>query len=462
VDDRLADPVAPAGRSELYTALLRQAGALFSVRGYRATSTRDIAERAGASEALLFRHFGTKQQLFRQAILDPFGLAMDGLPAELSSGGGEPIPALIGRLYRFMAEHRTLFRSLIATSGIGDGPAIELARHGSPLRGLFELVEQRLVAAAGEPAGALDPPNTARVVVALVLASSVLDDWLFVGLAAPPSRDRVVAELDALVLFGCTGRPGATPSSRPTPAIPDPAPQDPATPNPAPERSGREPRPRPRERTKNRQRRSRYEVRHAVLVAARELFSAQGYPGTTTQQIATRAHVSETSLYRHYANKRTLFEQAIFEPFEQWVTSYLSAWSQSDRSPASLEQQSRSYVTNSYDMLAGSRGLIRSLIATGVQEPHRSPIEDSPLREIFPRLEGQLADLAAANGLTGLDIEVTIRATFGMILVLATMPDWMFDGPGSEPPRDRLIAEMAAVMTFGITGREVAAPQGAS
>jgi AcrR family transcriptional regulator len=453
VDDRLAGPVAPAGRSELYTALLRQAGALFSVRGYRATSTRDIAERAGASEALLFRHFGTKQQLFRQAILEPFGLAMDGLRVELGRGD-EPLPALIRRLSAFMVEHRALFRSLIATSGVGDGPAIELARQGSPLRGLFELVEQRMVAAAGDRAGALDPPNTARVIVALVLASSVLDDWLFVGLAEPPSQERVAAELEALVIFGCTGRPSTTPSS--LPSAPGPVAPRAAWPE-TPER----PRPRPRERTTNRQRRSRHEVRHAVLVAARELFSAQGYPGTTTQQIATRAHVSETSLYRHYANKRTLFEQAIFEPFEHWVTSYLSAWSQADRSPASLEQQSRSYVTNSYDMLAGSRGLIRSLIATGVQEPHRSPIEDSPLREIFPRLEGQLAELAAANGLMGLDIEVTIRATFGMILVLATMPDWMFDGPGSEPPRDRLIAEMAAVMTFGITGREVAAGTGA-
>jgi hypothetical protein len=63
---------------------------------------------------------------------------------------------------------------------------------------------------------------------------------------------------------------------------------------------------------------------------------------------------------------------------------------------------------------------------------------ESPLREIFPRLEDQLAGLAKENGLTGLDIGITIRATFGMILTLATPPDWMFDTPHSGAPRTRL------------------------
>ena len=37
---------------------------LFSTRGFRGTTTKAIAAAAGVSEALLFRHFATKQDLY--------------------------------------------------------------------------------------------------------------------------------------------------------------------------------------------------------------------------------------------------------------------------------------------------------------------------------------------------------------------------------------------------------------
>ena len=36
---------------------------LYSTKGSRGTTTREVADRAGVNEATLFRHFGTKQQL---------------------------------------------------------------------------------------------------------------------------------------------------------------------------------------------------------------------------------------------------------------------------------------------------------------------------------------------------------------------------------------------------------------
>jgi AcrR family transcriptional regulator len=47
--------------------LVESATYLFNERGY-AASTRDIAERAGVSETLMFRYFGSKAELFRLAI----------------------------------------------------------------------------------------------------------------------------------------------------------------------------------------------------------------------------------------------------------------------------------------------------------------------------------------------------------------------------------------------------------
>src|SRR3982751_4135833 len=42
---------------------------VFSERGFRGTTTKEIATAAGVSEAMVFRHFATKQELY-SAILD--------------------------------------------------------------------------------------------------------------------------------------------------------------------------------------------------------------------------------------------------------------------------------------------------------------------------------------------------------------------------------------------------------
>jgi len=49
--------------------ILRIAMRLFSQRGFRGTTTKEIALAAGVSEAMVFRHFATKEELY-SAILD--------------------------------------------------------------------------------------------------------------------------------------------------------------------------------------------------------------------------------------------------------------------------------------------------------------------------------------------------------------------------------------------------------
>ena len=49
--------------------ILRVAVSLFSQQGFRGTTTKEIAQAAGVSEAMVFRHFATKKELYA-AILD--------------------------------------------------------------------------------------------------------------------------------------------------------------------------------------------------------------------------------------------------------------------------------------------------------------------------------------------------------------------------------------------------------
>jgi AcrR family transcriptional regulator len=57
--------------------ILAVAVTLFSKRGFSGTTTREIAQAAGVSEAMVFRHFATKQELY-SAILDHKACSADG------------------------------------------------------------------------------------------------------------------------------------------------------------------------------------------------------------------------------------------------------------------------------------------------------------------------------------------------------------------------------------------------
>ncbi len=68
----------PVGREEVAAAVLEAAADLFAERGPAATSIRDIAARSKVNHGLVFRHFGTKEQLVG-AVLDHLGTDLTGL-----------------------------------------------------------------------------------------------------------------------------------------------------------------------------------------------------------------------------------------------------------------------------------------------------------------------------------------------------------------------------------------------
>lgn len=67
--------------------LLAVAVSLFSNRGFRGTTTKEIAQAAGVSEAMVFRHFATKEELYA-AILDHKACSGGKFePAEMAADG---------------------------------------------------------------------------------------------------------------------------------------------------------------------------------------------------------------------------------------------------------------------------------------------------------------------------------------------------------------------------------------
>lgn len=90
----------PVGREEVAAAVLAAAAELFAERGPAATSIRDIAARSNVNHGLVFRHFGTKEQLVG-AVLDHLGASLNEV---LESGASEAeIEEMVDRHMRVMA-----------------------------------------------------------------------------------------------------------------------------------------------------------------------------------------------------------------------------------------------------------------------------------------------------------------------------------------------------------------------
>jgi len=52
-------------------------------------------------------------------------------------------------------------------------------------------------------------------------------------------------------------------------------------------------------------------TRSAIVVAATQVFAEHGYLGATTDEVAARSFVSKQTLYKHFADKQTLFAEVV-------------------------------------------------------------------------------------------------------------------------------------------------------
>jgi AcrR family transcriptional regulator len=194
---------------EVRRLLLESARSLFAAKGYAGASTRDIATQAGVSEALLFRHFGTKAKLFERAILDPINdfihqyveqwrarTAADHTPEGISF-------AYVDGFYRLLSENRELVLALVTAQAY---ESIKELNEASPLSRLMDELEQVAGREAELRGFEFDVHISTRLVAGMVMSMALLDEWLFPSGKRRPSRQRIVNEMVAFMLHGLAHR----------------------------------------------------------------------------------------------------------------------------------------------------------------------------------------------------------------------------------------------------------------
>ena len=194
---------------EVRRLLLESARSLFAAKGYAGASTRDIAVKAGVSEALLFRHFGTKAKLFERAILDPINdfiheyveqwrarTAADHTPEGISF-------AYVDGFYRLLSENRELVLALVTAQAY---ESIKELNEASPLSRLMDELEQVAQREADLRGFEFDVHIATRLVAGMVMSMALLDEWLFPTGKRRPSRQRIVNEMVAFMIHGLAHR----------------------------------------------------------------------------------------------------------------------------------------------------------------------------------------------------------------------------------------------------------------
>ena len=194
-------------RGEPRRLLLEAARELFASQGFDGTSTREIADSAGVSETLMFRYFGSKVGLFREALVVPFVEFVEDFNAKWQSGSSDDLDVeKMSRL--FIADLFDLFRrnrGLVVMLWAADAQSgSELAEAGvfdeinNEMRVLVEIGTAEAIRRQGRPHGRQD--LVTRCTLAMIAGMAVFGES-FYG-KRPPSRKDIVDELNQAVLHG--------------------------------------------------------------------------------------------------------------------------------------------------------------------------------------------------------------------------------------------------------------------
>lgn len=152
--------------------IVRIASELFARKGFRGTTTREIAREAGISEAVIYRHFSRKENLYRAIINDRCDDAA-GQPRLMRTIEGRHGRDFFHAVARFMIEENTKdpsFMRLITFSALEESPLTDIFVRDRALE-LNRAVEDeiRRLMDDGEFRDNLEPELAARAFLGMVI-----------------------------------------------------------------------------------------------------------------------------------------------------------------------------------------------------------------------------------------------------------------------------------------------------
>lgn len=193
------------------------------------------------------------------------------------------------------------------------------------------------------------------------------------------------------------------------------------------------------------------EVRALVIEAARELFAAKGYANASLREIAEKAGVAESLIYRNFRTKERLFQVAVLEPFHQIFDDFANQWA-GDRDLGN-EELVELTATQIYELMNQHRDLLIAMLAAASHEENLGDglLLNQWMADVGDALEKQ----QHVRGLQDSDVQVLSRVGLAAALGVGLLEPWLFPSGPQHPGRERILKALVRLMQFGTIGGPV-------
>jgi len=183
--------------------ILRAAMELFAKKGFRGTTTRDLAAQADVNEAIIFRYFKTKEDLYRAILEEKMQHGRAGKDEEfsrLAESGSVQFLEAVGRRFLEKHEQDTTFIRLLLFSALEGHELADMFLDSMPERDpLAAYMQKRIDEGIFKP---MDAKLAARAFVGMFFM--FIQTQLIFGLNKKQSfdRDEVVRTFVSIFLTG--------------------------------------------------------------------------------------------------------------------------------------------------------------------------------------------------------------------------------------------------------------------
>ncbi|NMH97152.1 TetR/AcrR family transcriptional regulator [Pseudonocardia acidicola] len=187
---------------------------------------------------------------------------------------------------------------------------------------------------------------------------------------------------------------------------------------------------------------SRSARRAQLLVAARDVFAAQGYHAAAMDDIAEKAGVSKPVLYQHFPGKLELYRALLTTYADELVGRVQSAISRT----ADNRERVHAAVAAYFDFVAGEGHAYRLVFESDLRgEPEAAAVVDGALT----RCIDAVADVVTTDA--GLDAPRARLLAVGLVGLSQVAAQYWLDSDQSVP-RDEAVNLMSALAWRGLAG----------
>jgi AcrR family transcriptional regulator len=288
--------------------IIESARLVFSRAGAGRTKMRNIAEEAGISEPILYRHFASRDELFKVAVLDPLDAIVQKLAGELDGLAAAAPVERIERSELYLRLHQVFLENVIEMI-----PLLAAAQFSDPVEGpklfgglVLPRIRARLaslmVGFTGWPDSSIEMDLAVRALLGVHFGIAL--ETVLSGGRLKVSQ--VAADLTRIFSVGPVRRRRAADESRKA-----------SVPRAALSQSNAASEEGALEQGADRKRLPRATRIDAIMGVAREIFLTHGLSGARSKQIAEKAGITEAFLFRLFESKETIYQAAILEPLAE-------------------------------------------------------------------------------------------------------------------------------------------------